>query len=119
MGFYPNFMDKFRREYLNHIAKILYPKWFGDTGLDSQRAFIVTYNAIAEGAAKEATTDLALHFDNAEVTLNVSLSEDFDGGELFFGGLWKVKFFSLHCMTSYAYLEVFSIKLTFFLFVSI
>ena len=91
IGFYPNFMDKLRQEYLNHIAKVLYPKWFGETGLDSQRAFIVSYNTTAEGADKKATTDLSLHFDNAEVTLNVSLTDDFEGGELFFGGLWKVK----------------------------
>ena len=35
-------------------------------------------------------SDLRLHFDNAEVTLNVSLNEDFIGGELFFGNIKTV-----------------------------
>ena len=45
--------------------------------LDSHKAFIVKY-ALGED------TELAEHFDNAEVTLNVAISQDYEGGELVF-----------------------------------
>lgn len=37
--------------------------------------------------AMEEDTELSAHFDNAEITLNVSLSKDFQGGELVFNDL--------------------------------
>mmetsp|Transcript_6973 Transcript_6973/g.22756 ORF Transcript_6973/g.22756 Transcript_6973/m.22756 type:complete len:348 (-) Transcript_6973:248-1291(-) len=46
--------------------------------LDHHRAFSVEYDA--------SEPDLALHFDNSEVTLNVHLGGSFDGGELEFRG---------------------------------
>ena len=45
--------------------------------MDSHKAFIVKY-ALGED------TELAEHFDNAEVTLNVAISQDYEGGELVF-----------------------------------
>ena len=45
--------------------------------MDSHKAFIVKY-ALGED------TELAEHFDNAEVTLNVAISQDYEGGELIF-----------------------------------
>ena len=45
--------------------------------MDSHKAFIVKY-------ALEEDTELAEHFDNAEVTLNVAISQDYEGGELVF-----------------------------------
>ena len=87
MGFYQSFMDPLREEYLNPISSLLYPDVLGKgTILDSQRAFIVSYK-VEDG---EESTELSLHYDNAEVTLNISLSDGFAGGELYFGGLWKV-----------------------------
>merc|ERR550539_102672 len=50
-----------------------------DIILDSHKAFVVKYK-IGEDV------DLAEHFDNAEVTLNVSLSETYTGGEIVFRG---------------------------------
>ena len=41
------------------------------------KAFIVKY-ALGED------TELANHFDNAEITLNVAISQDYEGGELVF-----------------------------------
>ena len=60
-------------------TSILYPDLGGDK-LDSHRAFTVHYKA-----AKGHDTDLNYHFDNAEVTLNVSLGTDYDEGSLYFG----------------------------------
>ncbi|XP_066936126.1 2-oxoglutarate and iron-dependent oxygenase domain-containing protein 2-like [Clytia hemisphaerica] len=88
LGFYQNLVNPLREKYLNPIARILYPDWVGEGRLDSQRAFIVSYDN-CDGVSKDNARDLALHFDNAEVTLNVSLSSGFEGGELFFGKLWK------------------------------
>ena len=42
-----------------------------------EKAFIVKY-------ALDEDTELADHFDNAEITLNVALSQDYEGGELVF-----------------------------------
>lgn len=82
-------MDQLREDYLNPISSLLYPDVLGEQRLlDSQRAFIVSYK-LEEGESDE-NTELSLHYDNAEVTLNVSLSDSFAGGELYFGGLWKV-----------------------------
>lgn len=86
MGFYPKFINPLRTNYLEPVVSILYPQWVGNhVGLDSQRAFIVTYKT---NGGKESE-DLSLHFDNSEVTLNISLSDGFEGGELYFCGMWK------------------------------
>lgn len=52
--------------------------------------------------------DLSYHYDNAEVTLNVSLGKEFIGGELFFGDMRQVSFeFELHhlCVTETRHLH--------------
>ena len=51
----------------------------GGATLDHHKSFVVKY---ALGDDEE----LASHFDNAEVTLNVNLGVDFEGGELTFHG---------------------------------
>ena len=60
------------------MASLLYPEWVGESGLDSHKAFSVSYEL-------EGDHSLAYHFDNAEVTLNVCLGTTFTGGELCFG----------------------------------
>ena len=64
------------------ITRLLYPECGGNT-LDSHKAFTVHYK-IGEDL------DLSYHYDNAEVTLNVSLGKEFVGGELFFGDMRQV-----------------------------
>lgn len=65
--------------YLAHLTSILFPTYGGDR-LDSHKSFIVTYT-------ESGDKDLAYHYDNAEVTLNVSLGDGFEGSTLYFGGL--------------------------------
>ena len=77
-------MDKLREEYLQPVAALLYPEWVGPAGLDSHRAFTVSY-------ALGRDRDLAYHFDNAEVTINVCLGSTFTGGELSFGPMKGVR----------------------------
>ena len=49
--------------------------------IDSWRAFTVHYNAV------DGDKGLALHYDNAEVTFNVNIGGDWEGGEVTFYGL--------------------------------
>ncbi len=57
---------------MNPLCKLLYPEWCGED-LDSHKAFVVTYKL-------DEDLDLSYHYDNAEVTLNVSLGKDFSEG---------------------------------------
>jgi len=80
LNFYPNFIEPLRANYLSPLISILYPEYIGSSGIDSQRAFVVSYDYEKMGE----DTDLNLHYDNAEITINIGLSKDFKGGELFF-----------------------------------
>jgi len=62
------------------FAKESFPELVGDTGLDSNKSFTVEYDAAEDNFDK----DLATHFDNAEVTLNISLTDGHEEGELYF-----------------------------------
>jgi len=66
------------------VAREMFPDLVGHTGLDSVKAFTVYYDAESENH----DTDLATHFDNAEVTLNIPLGEEAgqEEGELYFLG---------------------------------
>jgi len=79
------------RQKIEPIAKVKYPDVVGETGLDSVKAFTVEYDADNEASDKE----LATHFDNAEVTVNVSLTSNHQEGELYFlqgnGRAWPVQ----------------------------
>ena len=81
-------MDKFREYCLQPISRLLYPELIGSSGLDSHRSFIVTYSA-----SGRPTDDIGLstHYDNAEITLNVSLGKDYSDGELYFGQMKGVR----------------------------
>jgi len=80
LGFGPGLMDPFVCEYLDAIAGRLLP--FQTEGLDSYRAFTVLYDL-----EKDGDRDLALHYDNAEVTLNVNIGGEWEGGQVAFYGL--------------------------------
>jgi len=69
-----------RERYLSVIAGCLFPECGGAT-LDSHRAFIVSYGP-------EADHDLDLHYDNSEVTINISLDNQFSDGELYIGRMF-------------------------------
>lgn len=78
LGFCEGLLDPLVFEHVDPLATKLLP-WFTD-GLDSYRAFTVKYQAA--GGDK----DLALHYDNAEVTLNVNIGGDWEGGQVTFFG---------------------------------
>ena len=88
LGLCENLLDPLLREYIAPMARALYhPRAVpGCDTLDHHRSFSVSYDATT-AAGKDA--DLAYHFDDAEVTINVCVSprEAFDGGELLFGGV--------------------------------
>lgn len=72
-----------RELYLKPLCALLYPDC-GGKWLDSHKAFIVKY-------AQSEDLDLSYHYDNAEVTLNLSLGKHFTEGNLYFGDMRQVK----------------------------
>jgi len=89
MGFDEGFLDALRERYLVPLCSVLYPECGGGT-LDSHWAFIVTYQTSTD-------KDLSFHYDNAEVTLNVSLNGDFTDGSLYFGDMRDVALSETTC----------------------
>lgn len=79
LGINENFLIPFRADYVSWITRCLFPDWGGDS-LDSHRVFSVKYSLGED-------LDLAYHYDNAEITLNVSLGKDFTKGDIYFGGM--------------------------------
>ena len=76
LGFDQHFLTPLRLNYLNPMAKVFFPDWFGG-GLDSHRAFTIKYGF-------KEDRDLFTHFDNSEITLNVCLGKSFEGSEVYF-----------------------------------
>ncbi|XP_077996401.1 2-oxoglutarate and iron-dependent oxygenase domain-containing protein 2-like [Glandiceps talaboti] len=89
LGFDEDFITPLRVDYLRPITRLLFPDWGGDC-LDSHKAFIVKY---------KLGEDLALnyHYDNAEVTINVSLGREFSEGALYFGDMRWVPLQDTEC----------------------
>jgi len=79
LAFGPGLLDPLVAEYLEPAAALLPGHC---QGLDSYRAFTVQYEAVQDG-----DRELATHYDNAEVTLNVNLGGLWEGGEIEFQGL--------------------------------
>lgn len=89
LGFDEGFLNPFRETYLKKIAEVLFPDW-GGGHLDSHKAFIVKYKMAED-------LDLNYHYDNAEVTLNVSLGKSYTGGSLYFGDMRTVPLKETEC----------------------
>lgn len=74
---FQSFFDSLRIDFIQPWARKLFQD--PELELDSHKAFVVKY-------ALDEDIDLAAHFDNAEITLNVALSNNdcYEGGELIF-----------------------------------
>ena len=83
LGFDEGLVTPLRERYLHPITSLLYPDC-GGCCLDSHKAFVVKYDMRED-------LDLSYHYDNAEVTLNISLGKDFTGGNLYFGDMNHVR----------------------------
>ncbi|XP_048467176.1 2-oxoglutarate and iron-dependent oxygenase domain-containing protein 2 isoform X1 [Rhincodon typus] len=90
LGFDETFITPLREDYLQPITSLLYPD-YGGCWLDSHKAFVVKY-------AVNQDRDLSFHYDNAEVTLNVSLGKDFSEGNLYFGDMRQVPVSERECV---------------------
>ncbi|XP_074642508.1 2-oxoglutarate and iron-dependent oxygenase domain-containing protein 2-like [Tubulanus polymorphus] len=86
---FKDFIDILRVEYLQPITTLLYAD-IGGASVDSHRAFTVKYKHGED-------TELNFHFDNAEITLNVSLNDDFDDGCLYFGNMRSEPTYASDC----------------------
>ncbi|XP_042278301.1 2-oxoglutarate and iron-dependent oxygenase domain-containing protein 2-like [Thunnus maccoyii] len=82
LGFDEGFITPLRQQYLHPLTSLLYPDC-GGRCLDSHKAFVVKYDINED-------VYLSYHYDNAEVTLNVSLGNDFTEGNLYFGDMRQV-----------------------------
>lgn len=84
LGAYPRLLDPLVARFVAPVAAALFggdaATSPGAASLDHHRSFTVTYEVGKE-------VDLAYHHDDSEITLNVCLGGDFEGGELLFGGL--------------------------------
>nr|XP_046242261.1 2-oxoglutarate and iron-dependent oxygenase domain-containing protein 2 isoform X2 [Scatophagus argus] len=89
LGFDEFFITPLRERYLHPLTSVLYPDC-GGCCLDSHKAFVVKYDMNED-------LDLSYHFDNAEVTLNVSLGKDFTEGNLYFGDMKQVPLSETEC----------------------
>eukprot|EP00405_Crypthecodinium_cohnii_P025974 CAMPEP_0206487374 /NCGR_PEP_ID=MMETSP0324_2-20121206/41602_1 /ASSEMBLY_ACC=CAM_ASM_000836 /TAXON_ID=2866 /ORGANISM="Crypthecodinium cohnii, Strain Seligo" /LENGTH=384 /DNA_ID=CAMNT_0053965841 /DNA_START=29 /DNA_END=1180 /DNA_ORIENTATION=+ len=67
-------MDRIVGTFLLPVCNILYPELL-ETGLSAHHSFIVDY-AVGQDVS------LGVHDDNSEITINVALSEDYEGGSL-------------------------------------
>lgn len=89
LGFDEDFITPLRAQYLHPVTSLLYPDC-GGRCLNSQKAFVVKYDMNED-------LDLSYHYDNAEVTLNVSLGKDFTDGNLYFGDMRQVPLSESEC----------------------
>lgn len=81
LGFCPSLLDPFVAQYVEPLALKLLPGCA--EALDSYRAFTVKYDTREDG-----DRNLALHYDNAEVTLNVNIGGNWTGGQVTFFGAY-------------------------------
>lgn len=90
LGLDEGLITPLRELYLKPLSSLLYPDC-GGKWLDSHKAFAVKYTLNED-------LDLSYHYDNAEVTLNVSLGKVFTEGNLYFGDMRQVPLSETECM---------------------
>ncbi|XP_043935242.1 2-oxoglutarate and iron-dependent oxygenase domain-containing protein 2-like [Protopterus annectens] len=72
--------------HLQPITALLYPEHWGGQ-LDSHKAFVIKYSV-------DEDLDLSTRYNNAEVTLNVSLGKTFTEGNLYFDDMKEIPLLS-------------------------
>ncbi|XP_068100409.1 2-oxoglutarate and iron-dependent oxygenase domain-containing protein 2 isoform X2 [Hyperolius riggenbachi] len=82
LGLDDSFITPLREQYLRPLVSLLFPDW-GGSCLDSHKAFVVQYSL-------DKDMDLSCHYDNSEVTVNVSLGKEFTDGNLYFSDMREV-----------------------------
>ena len=74
MGLSHTLLTPLIEKYFQSITKLLFSNWGGGC-IDSFKSFVVQYD-------KDRHPSLSKHFDNAEVSMSICLSSEFEGGEL-------------------------------------
>ncbi|KAL4636019.1 2-oxoglutarate and iron-dependent oxygenase domain-containing protein 2 isoform X1 [Arapaima gigas] len=90
LGFDEGFFTPLREQFLQPVTRLLFPDCGGHC-LDSHKAFVVKYAMLED-------LELSYHYDNAEVTLNVSLGKEFTEGNLYFGDMRMVPLSESECV---------------------
>ena len=80
LGFEP-LLAPLMRDYIAPVAALLFPEWVSASGDECAEvyAFTVQYQ-------QGQDLSLAEHYDTSNLTLNLCLGKDFQGGDLVFGG---------------------------------
>jgi len=76
---YRSAIESLMKKYVLPISSLFYSDYYGSS-LDDHHCFMVRYK-------QGEDIDLALHIDDAEITLNVCLGKEFTGGTLNFYGI--------------------------------
>jgi len=79
LGFQDGLLVPLMQQIVKPLARLLWPEWVSEKDCDETYGFAVRYR-IGEDV------DLAEHADTSNVTLNVCLGREFDGGDLYFKG---------------------------------
>lgn len=74
-----NMLDQLMSKFISPVASLLFME-VGGSSLDTHHGFVVEYSM-------DRDLELGFHVDDSEVTLNVCLGKEFNGGELFFRGV--------------------------------
>lgn len=72
-------LDELMAKFISPMASLLFME-VGGSSLDTHHGFVVEYSM-------DRDLELGFHVDDSEVTLNVCLGKEFNGGELFFRGV--------------------------------
>eukprot|EP00249_Psilotum_nudum_P010119 c22344_g1_i1 orf=239-1375(+) len=72
-------LDQLMSRFISPMASVLFTE-VGGSSLDTHHGFVVEYSM-------DRDLELGFHVDDSEVTLNVCLGREFNGGELFFRGI--------------------------------
>ncbi|XP_063682725.1 2-oxoglutarate and iron-dependent oxygenase domain-containing protein 2-like [Bolinopsis microptera] len=71
-----DFVNQAISNLLSPISSVIFPEWYG-SGTDSHKSFSLRYELGKD-------TELAYHYDNAEITFNFCLGNKFSGAEVYF-----------------------------------
>lgn len=72
-------LDQLMSKFISPMASVLFIE-VGGSSLDTHHGFVVEYSM-------DRDLELGFHVDDSEVTLNVCLGKEFNGGDLFFRGV--------------------------------
>ena len=82
------FLDQLLLYIVNIIAPLVFPEYVNHSALDWSHGYVVGYSDAAKATEVAVQrSGLITHTDDSEVTCNLALNDNYQGGELVMGGL--------------------------------